>query len=299
MLNKKKHKLLELKTSVLVESLFVWNYKTKHKWIGIEFVDYKEYQAEDDVKNIDFIRSLNEWKTLVKLYEEERELSVYFVFDFNDNFTVDYENSLKLNILYELFYLVWLSAIKQWDKLGTFIFNKKINKLYPAKKWKQNFINILQWIENIGINNSKWKNSIFDSFKNIFINKNDKLKNNNWLKYFNQLKIKNSLVLYVTDSLKIEKKQLEILSIKNDLIFCNIFDSFENNLDWKWISNLVNNNKWLNIDLDDIKNKNKYIKLRNDKISKFKRNIIKSGSKYILLDETKNIYKEIYKLFEK
>lgn len=298
MKNIKKHKLLELKTSKLVDSLFIWNYKTKHKWRGIEFVDYKEYWPEDNVKNIDFIRSANEWKTLVKLYEEERELSVYFILDLNENISSENIYNNKMDIFYELYYLIWLSAIKQWDKVGAFIFNESLKKLHYAKKWKQNFINIIKDIELIWSNN--FANSFFSNIKTLFSrNKKTNSMINSWLNYFNSLKIKNSLVFYFTDKLDIEKKQLEILSLKNDFIFCNIFNSFENNLEWKWISWLSNWNESLFIDLDNIEKKEKYIKLRKEKINNFKKTIRKTGSMYLLLDETKNVYKEIYKLFQK
>ena len=68
---KTKHKALELKTKTLVDSLFIWNYKTKLKWKWIEFADYKEYDYWDDVKNIDFI----------KLHAGKFSLSEYFMLD--------------------------------------------------------------------------------------------------------------------------------------------------------------------------------------------------------------------------
>ena len=203
MLNKK-HKLLELKTSILVDSLFIWNYKTKHKWRWIEFVDYKEYWPEDNVKNIDFIRSANEWKTLVKLYEEERELSVYFVFDFNENFNVNSISSFKMDIFYELFYLIWLSTISSWDKFWAFIYNNELRKLHYAKKWKQNFINIVQNIEEIWAQNITIKHSIIDKIKSHYRHNNFEEKRNNGLSYFNSLKI----------NLAVSKNKQGIMKIK-------------------------------------------------------------------------------------
>jgi len=116
MLNKK-YKLLELKTKALVDSLFIWNYKTKHKWRWIEFADFREYTHWDPVKTIDFVKSEKAWKTLIKLYEEERELSVYFLIDIKDSFLQKFWNKTKKDSLLEIYYLLWLTAIQSWDKL--------------------------------------------------------------------------------------------------------------------------------------------------------------------------------------
>lgn len=296
MLNKK-HKLLELKTKTLVDSLYVWNYKTKHKWVWIEFVDFREYNFWDNIKNIDFIKSQKEGKTLVRLYEEEKELSIYFIIDLNKSYLENYnKNKSKKDILYEIIYLIWLSAIKDWNKVWALINNNSNNKLFFAKKWKQNFINIINKIENNLLFKEEKKINI--NLKNFFIKENNLNKkiNNNELKIFNSLKIKNSLVFYITDKLEFDLKDLKILSIKNDLIFCNIFNSFENNLSWNWIIWIDDID--LKIDLENRKKILEYKKQRELKISDLRQIIIKYSWKYILLDETKNIYNEFYKLFK-
>ena len=292
---KKTHKLLELKTNALADSLFIWNYKTNIKWRGIEFVDYKEYEFSDNVKYIDFIKSEKEWKILVKLYEEERELSVNFIFDLNSTFYNWIWNNNKIDIAYELFYLVWLSAIKSWDKIWAYIFSKKWEKLHLPKKWKQNFINIVNSIDEFDLKLSNTKKTILELFKKQEKVSNDK----NWLSYFNSLKIKNSLVFYITDSLDVNNKQLKVLWIKNDVIVCNVFNSFENTLEWNWLTWLKKWDNDLILDLDNKIKIKEYQDLRQEKLLCFKKNVIKNWSKYILFDEKKNIYKELYKIFKK
>ena len=292
---KKTHKLLELKTNALADSLFIWNYKTNIKWRGIEFVDYKEYEFSDNVKYIDFIKSEKEWKILVKLYEEERELSVNFIFDLNSTFYNWIWNNNKIDIAYELFYLVWLSAIKSWDKIWAYIFSKKWEKLHLPKKWKQNFINIVNSIDEFDLKLSNTKKTILELFKKQEKVSNDK----NWLSYFNSLKIKNSLVFYITDSLDVNNKQLKVLWIKNDVIVCNVFNSFENTLEWNWLTWLKKWDNDLILDLDNKIKIKEYQDLRQEKLLCFKINVIKNWSKYILFDEKKNIYKELYKIFKK
>jgi hypothetical protein len=189
-------------------------------------------------------------------------------------------------------YLIWLSTIKDWNKLWTLV-NKNENRLFFARKWKQNFINIINYIDK----QLQWKirkNSFFKRFRYLF-KKTEIYKTEEVLKYFNLLKIKNSLVFYLTDKIEFELKDLKVLSIKNDLIFCIIFNSFENNLEWDWI--IWINNFDYKIDLDNKEKISEYRKLRKQKILNLKQSIVKYWGKYISFDETKNIYKEFYKLF--
>lgn len=287
-----KHKLLEIKTKALVDSLFIWNYKTNFKWRWIEFADYKEYDFSDDVKNIDFIKSQKEWKTLVKLYEEERELSIYFLIDVNSTFFATQDWIKKIDLLYEVLYLLWFSAIKAWDKIWAIIkTNNNYKKIFSAKKWKQNFINIINYIEN------SWKKTKkAESFFNFF--KKEQKDDFDLLNYFNSLKIKKSLVFYFTYNLEVEEKYLKIATLKNDFIYCNLFTFFENNLNWEWISSFKNNNFSLNIDKNNKKKVEKYIWLRKEKIFNLKKDLNKKKSKYFYIDETKNVYLELFNLFK-
>lgn len=275
-----RYNLLEIKTNKLVDSLFVWNYKTKFKSRWIEFADFREYVDGDDVKNIDFLTSAKEWKTLVKLYEEERELSIYFLIDIDESIDTDFGTKTKKEIIEELIYLLWLSAIKGWDKIWTYLFSSNNRELQVAKKWKSSLINILE------------KFSVFLKNKKDVLKDNEKL----GLNFFNSLKINKSLVFLITSNLDLDDKQLKILALKNDLVVFNVFNSFENTLNSKWIKWLTNWIKSFFIDIDNERKKQEYISLRNDKINNFKRKIRKYGWSYTLFDENTNIYSELLKL---
>lgn len=298
MLNKK-HKLLEIKTSAIVDSLFVWNYKTNHKWRWIEFATFKEYDISDNVKNIDFVRSEKEWKILVKLYEEEKELSVYFVIDLNNTFFDSWFWFNKIDIVYKVLYLVWLSALKNGDKVWMYINNSDNYNINLAKKWKNNFVNIIKILDKYSQKKLE-KINFLGFFKQKLSNNNHNInvEYNFWLKYFNSLSIKNSLVFYLTDSLEIDKKQLKVLWVKNDLVLCNIFNSIENDLHWIWIWWFKDKNNSIILDFDNKSKINEYIELRISKINELRKFILKNGWKYLLLDENKNIYKEFYNLFK-
>ena len=310
-IDNKKQKLLEIKTNKLVDSLFVWNFKTNFKWNWIEFIDFREYNYWDDIKNIDWLVSEREWRTYIRLYEEERELSVYFIIDSDENFDfkypsketlLQYDNKSKYDIIEELLYLVWLSTIKWCDRLGLFIYNSDKKDFIYAKKWKLNLLNIINKSkEYIFSKRSKHifhpKNKLFSFFRKKW-ELLKKYKKDNTLETFNSLKIKKSLVFLLTTKTDIDDTNLKVLALKNDLIVCNIFHSFENTLYWEWIKWFNNIDKSLHIDISNDSKRQEYIKFRKEKIKNFKRKILKLWWKYLYIDEKSNIYKDLFKLMK-
>ncbi|MCP4523801.1 MAG: DUF58 domain-containing protein, partial [Candidatus Gracilibacteria bacterium] len=115
---KLKHKqLLDIKTTHLVENISVGNHKTNFKAGGIEFSDFREYIDGEDAKNVDFQVSSREGKMLVKLFEEERELSIYLLPFFEENIDVEYGNISKRKVFNELLYIIGLSTIKLQNRI--------------------------------------------------------------------------------------------------------------------------------------------------------------------------------------
>ena len=288
---------IKLKTSKLVNSQFIWNYKTNFKWNGLEFVDFREYNFWDEVKKIDFSKSSQSWKTLIRLYEEERELWVYFLNDFESLC------SEKKDILNYLINLVGFWALKSGNKIWLCCSINNKNKFIHARRWNHNFTNILNNI-NLFLEKKDFEVPLNKGDLGGFFNKNFKLNsdtNKKWsiISYFNNLKIKKNLVFLLTDKLDIDEKQLKILALKNDLIVVNIFSYFENFLDWNWVIWLKKWVKSLFIDLDDKNKKNKYINLRQEKIANFKKKVINFWWGYIYLDKKSNIFKEIYTFFRR
>ena len=285
----KKHKLFDIKIKTLVKSLFIWNYKTNKKWSWIEFSDYKEFNYGDEYKNIDFIKSSIEWKTLVKTFHEERELSAYFVIDLDETFFNSSDSIKKIDTLTNALNIFWNNIIKQWNKLWYFINYKNKTYFLSAKKWINSLIQLINVLNNI-----YKENNIFYKIKNIFIKNNTKKINT--LNYFNSLKINKSLVFYFTNKTEIEAKTIKLLSVKNDFIFCNIFNSFENNLNGEKIVWLSNKSKSTYIDLNNKKLVEEYKNLRKNKINKLKILINKFSGRYLLIDENTDIYKELFLL---
>ncbi len=273
----KKHKnLLDLKINRLVDNLSVWNHKTAFKAKWMEFADYREYEYGEESKNIDWLASSREWKMIVKLFEEEREMDVYVLALFDWDIDFEFNGVKKRDVVEEIFYLLGLSTIQFQNKLWAIFHDSEKKRIFEAKKSKAHFLNI------------------FSEFEKSNFSGNDI---NSYLEYFNWLNIKNSLVFLLTSDTNIDEKILKISCVKNDFVVCNTFHSFENNLTGTWIIWLKNSWMKVSIDLDDTEKKNQYKKLRYDKLSSFKDKVFSSKWRYLYFDENTCVFSEFFKFF--
>lgn len=280
----KKHKwVLELETKKFVENLMTGNYKTHFKNNWIEFADFREYTPWDDAKKIDFISSAKSGKILVKLWEEQRELDVYFLPFFWEDIDFKFWEFSKREVFEELLFVLWISTVKNQNKLWSLFYNKWNKNIFPLGKSLAHFYDFFHKIENNNFWNSIWRNKKTISEK---------------LSYFNGLKIKNSLVFLFTSDLDIDEKILKIAALKNDLVICNVFHSFENSLDSNYMVWLSDSNDELFIDLNNEEKKGEYRKLRKQKVIDFRKKVRKSWASYLYFDEKVNIFAELYTFFK-
>ncbi|MBW7955067.1 DUF58 domain-containing protein [Candidatus Gracilibacteria bacterium] len=275
-------KKLHLKINRLVDSLFVGNYKTAFKGRGIEFADYRVYDEGDDARFIDFLASFKEQKLLIKRFEEQRELSVYFLIDIGTSMQFGYKDTKKIDTLIETFYTISLAGIKSNDMIGRLLFNDNSLKFIKPKKGIKHILNII----------SKIKNNNLKKIDNFDINDS--------LKYFNNLPIKNSLVFLLTDKVdNFLDKNLKILGIKNDVVYINIFDYFENNLDDNYgIVRLKSIFKTFFINLNDTKKVLEYRKLRELKIKNFQKKLKSFNLSYLMIDDSMKILSKLLYFFK-
>lgn len=274
-------KKLNLKINRLVDSLFVWNYKTAFKWRWLEFIDYRLYDSSDDAKYIDFLASAREWKLLIKRFEEERELTVFFLLDLSETMNF-WEEKTKIDTLIETFYILSFSANKNNDKIWAIIFNDNWFEFIKPGKWIKNIHKILEIIK---------KNNI-KKIPDFAVNK--------LITIFNNLPIKNSLVFLITDKMwEIEDKNLKISSLKNDFVYINIFDFIENNLiDDFWVLRFKDKFKTFFINLGNKQKILNYRKLREKKIKDFKAKLNKLKISYLQIDNKTNIFSQLLTFFK-
>lgn len=140
----KKIKLLDIKTRLLVDEMFSGEYHSIFKGRGIEFSEVREYSYGDDVRIIDWNVTARFGKPFVKVYEEERELTVLILFDISSSTLFGSQKSTKRDYMIEIAALFSFSAVENNDQVGLLLFSDQIEKYVPPKKEKTHALRILR-----------------------------------------------------------------------------------------------------------------------------------------------------------
>jgi len=144
----KKVRALEIKSRRLTNHLFTGEYHTAFRGQGMAFKEVREYQPGDDVRFIDWNVSARMDHTYSKIFEEERELSVYLLIDVSaSNLFGTYMQS-KRELITEMAAVIAFSAIINNDKAGLIFFSDKVEKYIPAKKGKEHVLYMLREMLN-------------------------------------------------------------------------------------------------------------------------------------------------------
>lgn len=280
----KKIKLLDFNLTKSLWDSFFWLYKSNFKWTWINFVEHKEYNFWDPLKNIDWKASSKTDKIYTKIFEEERELKVLFLIDINKNINFQIFEKSKKDILEEVFFLLANTSNISWDSIWALLYDWEENVFLPFKKWFWNVFKVISILEEGKI------------FKNIDEDRTKKV-----ITYLNKIALNNTLIFVISDDISSNiEKEIKLLWLKNEIIYLNIFDHFENNLSNIWVDLTLNSkNNFLDISLKNTKKIESYRKTRFDKINRFWHLLIKTWIKYKYLDTKSDIYKELFLFFKK
>ncbi|MBN1154817.1 DUF58 domain-containing protein [candidate division KSB1 bacterium] len=140
----KKVKRIEITTRGLVNDVFSGEYHSVFKGHGMEFSEVREYQIGDDIRMIDWNVTARMGHPYVKVYEEERELTVMLLVDVSSSGNFGTVERMKGEIAIELCALLAFSAIKNNDKVGLMIFTDSVEKYVPPKKGKKHVLRVLR-----------------------------------------------------------------------------------------------------------------------------------------------------------
>ncbi len=142
----KKVKRIEITTRGLVNDVFSGEYHSVFKGRGMEFAEVREYQFGDDIRNIDWNVTARLGHPYVKVFDEERELTVMLLVDASRSAEFGTQQQMKGEIAAEICALLAFSAIKNNDKVGLIIFTDKIEKFVPPKKGKKHVLRVIREI---------------------------------------------------------------------------------------------------------------------------------------------------------
>ena len=205
----KKVKQVEIRTRGLVNDLFGGEYHSVFKGRGMAFSEVREYQPGDDIRLIDWNVTARNGSPFIKIFEEERELTVYLLVDISKSGEFGSQNQLKQEFGAEIASVLGFSAIKNNDKVGLILFSNDIEKYVVPKKGKSH---VLRVIRELLYNEPKGNKT---SIKNV-------------LDYLLKVAKRRSVVFLISDFIDDNYwSSLKIVNRKHDLIGIRLFDPAE------------------------------------------------------------------------
>jgi len=208
----KKVRQVEIKTRGLVNQIFSGEYHSVFKGRGMEFSEVREYQFGDDIRQIDWNVSARFDRPFVKIFEEERELTVMLLVDLSASGDFGSAELLKNEVATEISALLAFSAIKNNDKVGLIMFTDRIEKFVPPKKGRAHILRIIRELLSATVQGTG---------TNI----------RGALEYFNHVSKKRTIAFLISDFIDDGyEKILGILARKHDMIAVQISDPREESL---------------------------------------------------------------------
>ncbi len=278
----KKVRKIEIKSRGLTNHIFSGYYHSAFKGKGMAFSEVREYQYGDDIRNIDWNVTARLNHPYIKIFEEERELTVMMLIDVSGSNDFGTQKNFKKDIISEIAAVLSFSAIQNNDKVGVIMFSDIIEKFIPPKKGSSHILRIVR--ELINFKPSNTKTNISEA-----------------LKYFTNIIKKRCTAFIISDFLDNNFEQaLSISCQKHDIIALRIFDDIETQMPNVGNIRLNNSETGENIWLDT-SDKNFRINY-NSWYNAQKRNIenlfTKNGIDNISISANQDFVKPLIKLFK-
>tara|TARA_B110000438_G_scaffold228629_1_gene223234 strand:+ start:748 stop:1623 length:876 start_codon:yes stop_codon:yes gene_type:complete len=208
----KKVKRIEIQTRGLVNNFFGGEYHSVFKGRGMTFSEVREYQPGDDIRLIDWNVTARSGNPFIKVFEEERELTVFLIVDISASGIFGSRSQLKKNIGAEIASVLGFSAIKNNDKVGLILFSDEVVKYLPPKKGKSHVLRVIRELLYTTPDGDG------TSIKNA-------------LEFLMKVSKRKSVVFLLSDFLDKEYwDSVRVVNRKHDLIGIKIYDPFENDL---------------------------------------------------------------------
>ena len=144
----KKVRKIEIKTRGLSHNIFAGQYHSAFKGRGMSFSEVREYQYGDDVRDIDWNVTARFNKPYIKVFEEERELTVMLMVDLSGSLDFGTENRTKREMVTEIAATLAFAAIQNNDKIGVIFFTDKVEKFIPPQKGRKHILYIIRELIN-------------------------------------------------------------------------------------------------------------------------------------------------------
>ena len=251
----KKVRQIEIRTKNVVNDFFGGDYHSNFKGRGMTFSEVREYVPGDDVRSIDWNVTARTGKPHIKIFEEERELSVLILIDVSSSGVFGSKKNLKIDLGVEIAAMLSFSAIKNNVKVGLALFSDKIEKYIPPKKGKKHVLRLITDIVNHDFENSNKRTSIKTA-----------------IDFANKISKRKSVIFLISDFIDDNFwNELKFLNFKHDVVGLQIYDTYERNFPNVGLINIhdseTGENTW--IDTTSKKNRDKFQKNSVEKLDKF------------------------------
>ena len=279
----KKVRTIEIKTRGLSRNIFAGEYHSAFKGRGMAFSEVREYQYGDDIRNIDWNVTARFSHPYVKIFEEERELTVMLLVDVSGSSIFGTRNMLKKNMITEISAVLAFSAIQNSDKIGVIFFSNKVEKFIPPKKGRKHILHIIR--ELINFTPDSKQTNLSES-----------------LRYLTNAIKKRCTAFLLSDFISDDfEDALKIANNKHDLVALRIYDKGETKLPPVGLLRLkdAESGKEMWVDTLAGKVRNKYEKWWQDQNTRVNETFKRSGVDFVSINTEEDYVKPIIKLFKK
>ena len=279
----KKVRQIEIRTKNIVNDFFGGDYHSNFKGRGMTFSEVREYVPGDDVRSIDWNVTARTGKPHLKIFEEERELSVLILIDVSSSGVFGSKKNLKIDLGVEIAAMLSFSAIKNNDKVGLALFSDKIEKYIPPKKGKKHVLRLITDIVNHDFENNNKRTSIKTA-----------------IDFANKISKRKSVIFLISDFIDDNFwNELKFLNFKHDVIGLQIYDAYERNFPNLGIINIhdseTGENTW--IDTTSKKIRDKFQKNSIEKLNSFSKKCKNIGFDLIQISTDDDYIKFLMQFF--
>ena len=258
----KKVRKIEIKTRRLSDHIFSGEYHTSFKGRGMTFSEVRQYQYGDDIRAIDWNVTARYNEPYIKVFEEERELTMMLMVDISGSESFGTKNQFKEDIVTEIAATLAFSATQNNDKIGLILFSDQIELYIPPKKGRSHVLRIIR--ELIEFKPKSNKTDIAQA-----------------LKFLSGTQKKKAIVFMISDFMSEDYEQtLKIASKKHDITGIRVYDFREEKIPNIGLVSMIDaeTGKTELINTSSKKVRMNYEKYYQDKINYFKETFSKSGS---------------------
>ncbi|WP_299526183.1 DUF58 domain-containing protein [Winogradskyella sp.] len=258
----KKVRKIEIKTRRLSDHIFGGEYHSTFKGRGMTFSEVRQYQFGDDVRNIDWNVTARYNEPFVKVFEEERELTMMLMADVSGSKFFGTKNQFKDEIVTEIAATLAFSATQNNDKIGLILFSDEIELYIPPKKGRSHVLRIIR--ELLEFQPKSKKTNVAEAFK-----------------FLSNVMKKKAIVFVLSDFIADDYKQtLKIAAGKHDITGIRVYDKHEESIPNIGMVQMEDEEtgELVLVNTASKKTRLNYGEFYNDKVNYFKDAFTKSGA---------------------